>query len=145
MRRAALPPRTARRATIPSAARRAEPQGPLRRAAARRPARPVPQMPFIFLVVGLLGGGLVCLLVLNTILASGAFQLTSLQQANTSLAQHAQALQQQIAQEESPGSIDVQARRLGMVPVRHPRFVNLKTGHIYGSRTRHPARHGAIP
>jgi cell division protein FtsB len=90
-------------------------------------------MPFIFLVVGLLGGGLVCLLVLNTILASGSFQLTSLQQANTSLAQRQQMLQQQIAEEESPGALATEARKLGMVPVRQPRFVNLKNGRIYGS------------
>jgi cell division protein FtsB len=90
-------------------------------------------MPFIFLVVGLLGGGLVCLLVLNTILASGSFQLTSLQQANTSLAQRQQMLQQQIAAEESPGAIAAEARKLGMVPVRQPRFVNLNTGRINGS------------
>ena len=92
-------------------------------------------MPFIFLVVGLLGGGLVCLLVLNTILASGAFQLTSLQQANTSLAQRQEMLQQQIAEEESPGTIAAEARKLGMVPVRQPHFINLKTGRIYGTST----------
>jgi cell division protein FtsB len=98
-------------------------------------------MPFIFLVVGLLGGGLVCLLVLNTILASGAFQLTSLQQSNTNLAQRAETLQQQIAQEESPGVIAAEARELGMVPVRQPHFINLKTGRIYGtSATPGPGR-----
>jgi hypothetical protein len=89
-------------------------------------------MPFIFLVVGLLGGGLVCLLVLNTILASGAFQLTSLQQADTGLAQREETLQQQIAQEESPGAIATEARKLGMVPVKQPRFVNLQAGRVDG-------------
>ena len=90
-------------------------------------------MPFIFLVVGLLGGGLVCLLVLNTILASGSFQLTSLQQANTGLTQQEQQLQQQIAQQESPGAIDTEARKLGMVPVKTPHFVNLHSGRVYSS------------
>lgn len=103
-------------------------------------------MPFVFLVVGLLGGGLVCLLVLNTVLASGSFQLTSLQQANTSLAQRQQELQQQIAEDESPGKIATEARRLGMVPAKDPHFVNLKTGRVYpapptrGTRTRGPGR-----
>ena len=100
--------------------------------AVRRPARSVPRMPFIFLVVGLLGGGLVCLLVLNTILASGSFTLTSLQQANNNLAQRQQLLQQEIAKDEAPATIAAEARKLGMVPDRHPRFVNLKTGKVYG-------------
>jgi hypothetical protein len=90
-------------------------------------------MPFIFLVVGLLGGGLVCLLVLNTILASGAFQVTSLRQSDTSLVQRAEMLQQQIAEEESPGTIAAEARKLGMVPVRQLHFVNVKTSRIYGT------------
>ncbi len=90
-------------------------------------------MPFVFLVVGLLGGGLVCLLVLNTILASGAFQLTSLQQANTTLAQREEMLQQQVAEDEAPATISAEARKLGMVPDQNPHFVNLKTGKIYGS------------
>lgn len=112
------PPRQAARGTQP----RTGPAG--------RPASPVPRMPFIFLVVGLLGGGLVCLLVLNTILASGSFQLTSLQQSNTALAQQEQDLQQQIAQQEAPGTIGAEARNLGMRPVKTPHFVNLHTGHV---------------
>lgn len=96
-------------------------------------------MPFVFLVVGLLGGGLVCLLVLNTILASGSFQLTSLQQANASLAQREEVLQQQVAQDESPQTIAAEARKLGMVPDPQPHFINLKNGKIYGSSATHGA------
>jgi hypothetical protein len=33
-------------------------------------------------VVALLGGGLLCLLLVNTILAAGAFKITALQQGN---------------------------------------------------------------
>jgi cell division protein FtsB len=96
-------------------------------------------MPFVFLLVGLLGGGLVCLLVLNTILASGSFQLTSLQQSNATLGQREQQLQAQIAEEESPGELAAEARKLGMVPASQPHFINLKTGRAYPA----PATHGA--
>jgi hypothetical protein len=97
--------------------------------AARRP-------PFVFLVVGLLGGGLVCLLLLNTVLAAGAFQMTSLQQANAALARQQQELKQQIAYAQSPNAIAHRARQLGMVPVSQPRVLNLKSGHIYSQAPR---------
>ena len=93
--------------------------------AARRP-------PFVVLVVGLLSGGLICLLLLNTVLAAGAFQMTSLQQASAPLARQQQELQQEVAYAESPGAIAQGARKLGMVPVSQPRFVNLKSGRVYG-------------
>jgi hypothetical protein len=131
--RPAAPPR---RQAGPAPAARPAPRTatgtPRRAAPAGRPA-PMPRMPFVFLVVGLLAGGLVCLLVLNTILASGAFQLTSLQQANSSLAQRDEMLQQQVAQDEAPGTLAGEARNLGMVPDTQPHFVNLKDGKIYGS------------
>ena len=41
--------------------------------------------PFVFLVVGLLGGGLLCLLLINTILDTGSYQITQLQQENVTL------------------------------------------------------------
>jgi Tfp pilus assembly protein PilN len=93
--------------------------------AARRP-------PFVFLVVGLLSGGLICLLLLNTVLAAGTFQMTSLQQTNAILARQQQELQQQIAYAESPSAIAQRAKQLGMVPVSQPRFVNLKSGRSNG-------------
>ena len=94
----------------------------------RGPRRP----PFVFLVVGLLSGGLVCLLLLNTVLAAGTFQMTSLQQANAALARQQQELKQQIAYAQSPSAIAAQAKELGMAPVSQPRYLNLKSGHIYG-------------
>ena len=80
----------------------------------------------------MLSGGLICLLLLNTVLAAGTFQMTSLQQANATLARQQQELQQQIAYAESPSAIAQRATQLGMVPVSQPRFVNLKSGRIYG-------------
>lgn len=82
-------------------------------------------------MVGLLSGGLICLLLLNTVLAAGTFRMTSLQQANAALARQHQALQQQVLYSESPAAIAKRARKLGMVAVSQPRFVNLKSGRIY--------------
>ncbi|MGE5287885.1 MAG: hypothetical protein ACM3ML_11905 [Micromonosporaceae bacterium] len=108
---------------------RTRPAGP---AAARHGA---PRTPFVFLVVGLLSGGLVSLLLLNTVLAAGTFQITSLQQSNAGLARQQQALQQQIANSESPGTLAQRARQLGMIPVSDPLFVNLNSGRIAGRVT----------
>ena len=56
------------------------------------PAAAIARTPFIVFVTALLGGGLICLLVINTILATGSYQITSLQQAQAARAQQVQAL-----------------------------------------------------
>lgn len=81
-------------------------------------------------MVGLLGGGLLCLLVINTILATGSFQITALKQSNVTLAQQEQELHAKIAAEESPFSIARQARQLGMVEPGLLHFLNLNTGRV---------------
>jgi hypothetical protein len=93
--------------------------------------RPVSRTPFILLLVGLLGGGLICLLVINTTLAAASFRINALQQSNAQAAQRAQALQQQVATEESPGSIEQRAERLGMQMQSVMDFVDLRTGRRY--------------
>jgi cell division protein FtsB len=85
---------------------------------------------FVFLVVALLGGGLLCLLLVNTVLATGAFQITALQQGNVTLAQQAQALQARIAAEQAPSALAGRARALGMVEPSLIHFLDLKTGKI---------------
>ena len=97
--------------------------------------------PFIVFVTALLGGGLICLLVINTILATGSYQITSLQQAQTVRAQQVQALRQQVAQESAPSVIAKRAQELGMVEPPLTKFLNLKTGHI----NRQPATEPGVP
>ena len=80
--------------------------------------------------MGLLGGGLLCLLMINTILAAGAFKITALQQGNIPLAQRAQALQAQVAAEESPFQLAQRATALGMVTQQRLHFLNLTTGRL---------------
>jgi hypothetical protein len=87
--------------------------------------------PFILLLLGLLGGGLVCLLVINTTLAAAAYRIDNLQRSNATATQQVQELQQQVASEQSPGSIEQRAVKLGMRPEQAYNFVDLKTGRRY--------------
>lgn len=109
---------------------------PAERAAARPRARS--RTPFVLLLVGLLGGGLVCLLLINTTLAEGSFQITAMQQKNAALTQQEQALQQETARLASPASIAARARQLGMQPAGRLRFINLKDGRIENAPARVP-------
>jgi hypothetical protein len=97
-----------------------------------RPRRP--RAPFILLLVGLLGGALVCLLVISTTLAEGAYRITNLQQQDANLAKQEQLLSQQVAQASSPTQIAQEAEQLGMRPNPVLQFINLKTGKIVSGK-----------
>jgi hypothetical protein len=110
--------------------RRTAPAGLAGREVARRRAADVPRTPFVLLVLGLLGGGLVCLLVINTTLAAASFRISDLQRGNALLARQEQALQQDVATEEAPSSIEQRAYRLGMRPQPVLNFLDLRTGRV---------------
>lgn len=59
--------------------------------------------PFVLLVVVLLGGGLIGLLVLNSALSEGSFQLDDLKQRTKELTDEEQALQRDIDAYSAPG------------------------------------------
>ena len=82
-----------------------QPRPPGAGAQAGAPSAAIARTPFIVFVTALLGGGLICLLVINTILATGSYQITSLQQAQTARAQQVQVLKQQVAEESAPSVI----------------------------------------
>jgi len=94
--------------------------------------------PFVFLVVGLLGGGLLCLLLINTILDTGSYQITQLQQENVTLAQQTQELQARIAQQQSPTVLAGKARQLGMEEPGLLQFLDLRKGKIESQPTHAP-------
>ena len=91
----------------------------------------------MLLVVGLLGGALVSLLLLNTVLAQDAFTLSELQRSNQQLNERKQALQEDIARESSPAVLHAKARGLGMVDAG-PAGVH-RRAHRAGHRGRHAA------
>jgi hypothetical protein len=115
----------------PGTAPRPGPSRPAQRAAV--PVSGATKTRFILLVIGLLAGGLVCLLVINTTLAAAAFRITALQNGNAALAQQKQELQQKVAEEKSASSLERRARALGMRPQARPNFINLRTGKIFRS------------
>ena len=117
-------PVTAPRHTRPSATPGTRPASGYR----TRPRRP--RAPFILLLVGLLGGALVCLLVISTTLAQGSYRITRLQEQNTNLARQEQLLTQQVAQASSPAQIASEAEQFGMRQNPDLQFINLKTGKI---------------
>lgn len=139
MRRTASPRQAPGRGTPPAnrvtAPRHTRPVTAPRTRPAPRPAGPrarsrAPRMPFILLLVGLLGGALVSLLVISTTLAQGSFRVTSLQEQNADLARQTQTLTNQVAQAGNPAVIAKEAELLGMRPNPHLGFIDLKSGKI---------------
>ena len=97
-----------------------------RPARTRQPAK-APRTPFVLLIVGLLGGALVSLLLLNTVLAEDAFRLNDLQRQNTQLQQREQALKVDVKKAESPTELARRAHDLGMRPgPMAPKFSDAK-------------------
>ncbi|HSR86745.1 MAG TPA: hypothetical protein VLM11_21420 [Streptosporangiaceae bacterium] len=79
------------------------------------------------LVLLLLGGGLICLLVINTTLGATSFRISQLQSKNATLAAQEQALQQQLAADRSPARIAERAYQLGMRVQRTGIILDLRT------------------
>ncbi|MGW3337645.1 septum formation initiator family protein [Streptomyces sp. NPDC001009] len=103
---------------------------PAPRGRAARLARLIPagraraaRTPFVLLVVLLLGGGLLGLLVLNSALSEGSFELDDIQRRTKSLTDEEQALQRDIDAYSAPDALQRRARELGMVPGGDPAFL----------------------
>jgi hypothetical protein len=94
----------------------------------RRSAAVPPRAPFVLLIIALLGGALVSLLLLNTVLAKDAFTLSKLEQQNKELDQQSQELQAQNEEENSPQNLARKAEAQGMVQNKYPRFYFPPTG-----------------
>jgi hypothetical protein len=88
---------------------------------------------FVLLLIGLLAGGLVCLLVVNTTLATNALQIGGLAQANAASAQRLLQMRQEIAAEQSPAVMEREAAALGMRPDPGLTFVDLGALRISGA------------
>ena len=88
-------------------------------------------MPFVLLVLGLLGGGMVCLLVVNTTLGATSFRLSQLQSENEKLALQERTLQGRIQNEQAPDEIAKRAYQLGLRPEANATILDLRTGRYY--------------
>ena len=117
--------------------RRKDPAGPPRR---RAPLVLVPlendsaaRAPFIAAVVSLLVGGLLGLLVLNTVLARDAFALHSLKVEDRVLTDREQGLQREVEALRSPQSLSARATQMGMISAGPPSFLRLADGTVLGT------------
>ncbi len=75
-----------------------------------------PRTPFVVLMVGVLGLGLIALLLLNSVLAANSFAQRRLQKQNSDLSLREQELAREISALEAPGALASAASRLGLVP-----------------------------
>jgi len=91
----------------------------------------LPRTRFVLLLLGLLGGGLICLLVINTTLGAASFRVSQLQNTDATLSQQEQSLQQQVASEQTPAQIENRAYQLGMRPQAQLNFLDLHTHRYY--------------
>jgi hypothetical protein len=97
-----------------------------------KPATRTPRVPFVVLVVVLLGVGLVGLLLLNTSLERGAYVAGALRDRAAGLEQRQQSLQLQVAALQQPDRVAHRAEHLGMVQNLDPAFLVLGTGRVLG-------------
>jgi hypothetical protein len=105
--------------------------------------RRTPKVPFVVLVLFVLGGGLVGLLVLNTSLQQGAFYEASLQDQQNALATKQEDLRLTVAALRDPQRLAREAQSLGMVPNTNPAFIDLSDGSVLGDPQ--PATAGTGP
>jgi hypothetical protein len=90
----------------------------------------VPRMPFVLLVLTLLGGSLICLLVINTTLGAASFRVSQLQKTGAGLATQLQGVRQRVAAEQAPAAIAQRAYQLGMRTLTNVSILDLRTHQI---------------
>ncbi len=101
-----------------------------------------PRAPFVALVIAILGAGLVGLLLLNTSLQKGAFELSALRHSTAALADRQSELEQRAGVLASPESVTRAAGELGMVPASDSVYLRLADGKVIGKRV--PARRPVV-
>lgn len=102
-----------------------------------RTAGQAARTPFVLLMVVLLGGGLISLLLLNSALSQGSFQLTKLKKETTALTDEQQALQRDVDGYSAPDSLQRRAQEMGLVPGGSPVFIG-PDGKITGTAAAAP-------
>jgi hypothetical protein len=91
-----------------------------------RPApKHAPRVPFALLVLGLLVGGLIALLALNTASAANELQRHDLAAKDASIAANLEQLNNEVAASQAPGNLARIAAQLGMVPAGNPAFLQI--------------------
>lgn len=128
-RKAPAPRRTAARPAPP--ARRA----PARSRAVAAARSRAPRIPFVLLVLCLLGGALVGLLLLRGVIAQEAYAISSLQTQNRELSYEEQSLRGSVAHLETSERIAEEAEGMGMEQGDAPQFLDPDSGEVTGGTT----------
>ncbi|GHC88590.1 hypothetical protein GCM10007079_33660 [Nocardiopsis terrae] len=92
-----------------------------------------PRIPFVLLILCLLGGTLVALLVLRSVVAQEAYAITSLQSENRELSYKEQQMEDTVAHLEASERISREAEEMGMEQGEAPLFLDLDNGGITGN------------
>ncbi|SDM91090.1 hypothetical protein [Allokutzneria albata] len=99
------------------------------RAGAAPPERrtaPAPRAPFVLLVMGLLGTGIVASLWLSTAAAADSYKLEETRREVRKGAEDVERLRREVSTLESPIELDRRARERGMVPAGDPARLQVK-------------------
>jgi hypothetical protein len=103
---------------------------PLR--AVARPTARLARVPFLLVLIGLFGIGMVGLLMLNTTLQNQVFESRTLSRQATELAYTQADLENQLAALAAPQELARRASELGMRPNPFPAFLVLPSGKVVG-------------
>lgn len=93
---------------------------------------PVPRAPFVLLVLTLVVGGVLGILLLHTKIAENAFRLDDLHKRQAVLDQRQEQLERELAEKASAGSLEAEARKLGLVGAGDPAYVRMPDGQVFG-------------
>ncbi|MDP9183691.1 MAG: hypothetical protein M3P04_13060 [Actinomycetota bacterium] len=88
--------------------------------------------PFVVVLVLLLVGGLLGLLLLNTMVAQDSFTLHDLAKQSRDLQLREQQLAGQLEAQQAPNQLAARATEMGMVPGGAPAFLRLPDGRVLG-------------
>ena len=88
--------------------------------------------PFVVVLLGMIGAGLVGLIVLSTYMQTQAFELDRLQSQARDLSTEQASLDREVSQLESPRNLGSRALAYGMVPSRTPVYLRLSDGEVIG-------------
>jgi hypothetical protein len=100
------------------------------------PRRRLARFPFLLVLIGIFGLGMVGLLMLNTTLQDQAFQARSLNRQATELAYREADLRNRLDAAGAPGELARRASLIGMRPNPRPAFLVLPKGKVIGKPTR---------
>ncbi len=98
----------------------------------RSPSSPRSFVPFAFLCVTILIGALLGALMLNTAMASTAYEMYDQRAELARLSEHQQTLSQQVVASGSPATLAAAAQELGMEKAEETSYLNLSDGSILG-------------